>query len=105
MSWNIVLDKRHRHINASRDLTFFTTYTYFFFECPGDHRDLHKTVHSFPTRRSSDLFEADDVVRLRITTIPFGARMADPEPASALGGEHVFPPVTRADLVLSLTHP
>ena len=21
----------------------------------GDHRDLHKTVHSFPTRRSSDL--------------------------------------------------
>src|SRR5213596_3850195 len=27
----------------------------FFFCCYGDQRDLHKTVHSFPTRRSSDL--------------------------------------------------
>src|SRR5213596_4066375 len=27
----------------------------FFFKLSGDHRDLHKTVHSFPTRRSSDL--------------------------------------------------
>src|SRR5438876_8761068 len=28
------------------------TLTYFFFSCSGDHRDLH----SFPTRRSSDLY-------------------------------------------------
>src|SRR3546814_1605103 len=27
----------------------------FFFECYGDHRDLHVLTHSFPTRRSSDL--------------------------------------------------
>src|SRR3546814_15939866 len=26
-----------------------------FFECYGDHRDLHVLTHSFPTRRSSDL--------------------------------------------------
>src|SRR3546814_19448312 len=26
-----------------------------FFECYGDHRDLHVRTHSFPTRRSSDL--------------------------------------------------
>src|SRR3546814_17677820 len=29
---------------------------YFFFSCYGDHRDLHVLTHSFPTRRSSDLF-------------------------------------------------
>src|SRR3546814_9578001 len=28
----------------------------FFFECYGDHRDLHVLTHSFPTRRSSDLY-------------------------------------------------
>src|SRR3546814_728480 len=27
----------------------------FFFQCYGDHRDLHLLAHSFPTRRSSDL--------------------------------------------------
>src|SRR3546814_11360153 len=27
----------------------------FFFECYGDHRDLHVLTRSFPTRRSSDL--------------------------------------------------
>src|SRR3546814_14876638 len=27
----------------------------FFFECTGDHRDLHRLTHSFPARRSSDL--------------------------------------------------
>src|SRR3546814_3822875 len=27
----------------------------FFFECYGDHRDLHVLTHSFPTRRSSEL--------------------------------------------------
>src|SRR3546814_20379266 len=28
-----------------------------FFEVHGDHPDLHVPTHSFPTRRSSDLFE------------------------------------------------
>src|SRR3546814_3623284 len=28
---------------------------YVFFECYGDHRDLHVLTHAFPTRRSSDL--------------------------------------------------
>src|SRR3546814_9321897 len=31
----------------------------FFFECYGDHRDLHGRTHSFPTRRSADLRTAD----------------------------------------------
>src|SRR3546814_7152365 len=29
-----------------------------FFECYGDHRDLHVRTHSFPTRRASDLLGA-----------------------------------------------
>src|SRR5213596_3647020 len=36
---------------------------FFFFEGYGDHRDLHKTVHSFPTRRSSDLLTGLDEAR------------------------------------------
>src|SRR3546814_6001808 len=35
---------------------------FFFFECYGDHLDLHVLTHSFPTRRSSDL-----------TLLPLGA--------------------------------
>src|SRR6187399_3748837 len=31
------------------------TEMHFFFLCYGDHRDLHNSAHSFPTRRSSDL--------------------------------------------------
>src|SRR5210317_1655132 len=29
----------------------------FFFDCYGIHRDLHPILHSFPTRRSSDLIQ------------------------------------------------
>src|SRR3546814_17556232 len=34
---------------------------FFFFECAGDHRDIHVRTHAFPTRRSSDL-DAKDVI-------------------------------------------
>src|SRR5213594_4234505 len=34
---------------------FFLFFYFFFFKLYGDHRDLHKRSHSFPTRRSSDL--------------------------------------------------
>src|SRR3546814_8864842 len=30
-------------------------FVFFFFECSGDHRDLHVLTHSCPPRRSSDL--------------------------------------------------
>src|SRR5881396_4282476 len=33
---------------------FYFFFFFFFFYCYGDHRDLHGTKHSFPTRRSSD---------------------------------------------------
>src|SRR5690349_23742245 len=46
----------------------------FFFKCPGDHRDLH----SFPTRRSSDLAAANPgaVERLRRADDAPGERRA-----------------------------
>src|SRR3546814_650520 len=47
----------------------------FFFECYGDHRDLHVLTHAFPTRRSSDLYARTDVLttaymRLRKEGVP-----------------------------------
>src|SRR3546814_15018153 len=36
--------------------TFVLAFFFFFFLCSADHRDLHVLTHSFPTRRSSDLF-------------------------------------------------
>src|SRR3546814_17267910 len=35
---------------------FFASHLYFFFSRYGDHRVLHVLTHSFPTRRSSDLY-------------------------------------------------
>src|SRR5438067_12956088 len=51
---------RYRHIIASLDLAHLPSslnhaFTFFFFSCSGHHRDLH----SFPTRRSSDLGSFD----------------------------------------------
>src|SRR3546814_11341392 len=45
----------------------------FFFLCYGDPRDLHVLTHSFPTRRSSDLFRQHFLkvaIADRIATIP-----------------------------------
>src|SRR5213080_1337188 len=36
-------------------VTTLTYQRFFFFSSYGDHRDLHTAIHSFPTRRSSDL--------------------------------------------------
>ena len=36
---------------------------------PGDHRDLHCSVHSFPTRRSSDLLAVPDAIALSRRTL------------------------------------
>src|SRR3546814_19224655 len=42
-------------ISCVHDSLVHTSYS-FFFSRYGDHRDLHVLTHSFPTRRSSDLF-------------------------------------------------
>src|SRR5439155_25157855 len=44
-----------------------------------------------------------DVVRLRVTTIPFAARMATPEPANALAAKFSIPYAVAAAVVLGRT--
>src|SRR3546814_4807576 len=48
----------------------------FFFECYGDHRDLHVLTHSFPTLRSSDLRHAAQLrsIRKRDGVVPVSLR-------------------------------
>src|SRR5881296_3039004 len=46
---------------------FFLFFLFFFWRCR-DHRDLHVAVHSFPTRRSSDLLRERAVPRAAIWT-------------------------------------
>src|SRR3546814_3891960 len=41
------------------------TYLVFFFECTGDHRDLHVLTYSCPTRRASDLAGGGKALRDR----------------------------------------
>src|SRR5699024_12275442 len=59
---------------------------FFFFYCSGDHRDLH----SFPTRRSSDLFASRDQNPLpyRLATAQYGAADGDRK-STRLNSSHV----------------
>src|SRR5213593_5148807 len=68
-------------------------------------RYSHFALDAVLALRRAHPFEADDVVRLRITTIPFGARMADPEPASTLAAKFSIPYTVAAALVLNRTDP
>src|SRR5213080_2450428 len=53
-------------------VTTLTYQRFFFFSSYGDHRDLHTAIHSFPTRRSSDLIvPATASFRLRWPTTLF----------------------------------
>src|SRR3546814_6181170 len=61
----------------------------FFFECYGDHRDLHVLTHSFPTRRSSDL--------VRLLSVKRGCRprySASDRPAKKSSGRQMNRPST-----------
>jgi 2-methylcitrate dehydratase PrpD len=53
--------------------------------------------------RRAQLFEAGDVMRVRVTTIPFGERMATVEPASMLGAKFSIPYAVAAAIVLGRT--
>jgi 2-methylcitrate dehydratase PrpD len=63
----------------------------------------HFALDAVLALRRAHSFAADDVVRLRVTTIPFGARMADPEPASVLAAKFSIPYAVAAALVLERT--
>src|SRR5689334_24929178 len=48
---HLLMEAKHWGLRKSRNDTSLNSRFMFFFKCNGDHRDLH----SFPTRRSSDL--------------------------------------------------
>src|SRR5262249_31134376 len=53
--------------------------------------------------RNRHRFGANDVESVEVTTIPFGLRMADPEPASMLAAKFSIPYAIAAALVLGVT--
>jgi 2-methylcitrate dehydratase PrpD len=63
----------------------------------------HFALDAVLALRRAHAFAADDVVRLRVTTIPFGARMADPGPTSPLAAKFSIPYAVAAALVLDRT--
>src|SRR5213593_1833566 len=60
----------------------------------------HFALDAVLALRRAHAFEAGDVVRLRVTTIPFASRMADPEPATTLAAKFSVPYAVAAALVL-----
>jgi 2-methylcitrate dehydratase PrpD len=63
----------------------------------------HFALDAVLALRRAHAFDADDVVRLRVTTIPFGARMTDPQPTSVLAAKFSIPYAVAAALVLDRT--
>src|SRR5213079_599147 len=63
----------------------------------------HFALDAVLALRRANSFDADDVVRLRVTTIPFGARMADREPTNTLAAKFSIPYSVAAALVLDRT--
>jgi 2-methylcitrate dehydratase PrpD len=59
----------------------------------------HFALDAIETLRRAHRFAADDVLRVHVTTIPFGLRMADPEPTSMLGAKFSIPYAVAAALV------
>src|SRR5213083_2287897 len=65
-----------------------TRFPRFIFSSDGDHRDLHNSEHSFPTRRSSDLASAVPTLKNRSgNCLPKPALMVETD-RSARSEEH-----------------
>jgi 2-methylcitrate dehydratase PrpD len=60
----------------------------------------HFALDAIETMRRAHAFEPDDVLRVQVTTIPFGLRMADPAPTSMLAAKFSIPHAVAAALVL-----
>jgi 2-methylcitrate dehydratase PrpD len=59
----------------------------------------HFALDALERLRHAHRFEADDVVTVQVTTIPFGLRMAEPEPTSMLAAKFSIPYAVAAALV------
>src|SRR5207244_1711713 len=63
----------------------------------------HFALEAVLALRRAHRFDADDVVRLRVTTIPFAARMTDAEPGTTLAAKFSIPYAVAAALALGRT--
>ncbi len=59
----------------------------------------HFALDALERLRAAHRFEADDVAGVHVTTIPFGLRMAEPEPQSMLAAKFSIPYAVAAALV------
>src|SRR2546422_8114190 len=59
----------------------------------------HFALDALGRLRRAHRFDADDVVSMHITTIPFGLRMAEPDPANMLAAKFSIPYAVAAALV------
>src|SRR6266511_1042505 len=87
---------------STHTLTFLSSFIlFFFFSCYADHRDLH----SFPTRRSSDLLFRDQVPEAREVGLEVASRQGVERPCEAerivTDGE---PDATVADVQRKIAH-
>ena len=60
----------------------------------------HFALDAIAAMRRAHRFAAEEVAAVRVTTIPFGLRMADPDPANMLGAKFSIPYAVAAALVL-----
>jgi 2-methylcitrate dehydratase PrpD len=60
----------------------------------------HFALDALEAIRRRERFRADDVTAVRVTTIPFGVRMADPDPPNMLAAKFSIPYAVAASLVL-----
>src|SRR5262249_54434189 len=63
----------------------------------------HYALHAITTLRRAHRIAADDVASVEVTTIPFGARMAEPAPSTMLAAKFSIPYAVAAALVLGRT--
>jgi len=59
----------------------------------------HFALEALAGLRRAHAFDADEVLRVDVTTIPFGLRMADPEPTSMLAAKFSIPYAVAAAVV------
>jgi len=65
----------------------------------------HFALDAILALRAKHALEAEDVAKIQIATIPFGVRMADPEPTAPLAARFSIPYAVAASMVLGRTDP
>src|SRR5881397_4198104 len=97
----MMLFRKNTEIARSRGIMLCFSF-FFFFYGDGDPRDLHGSIHSFPTRRSSDLRAAARALVRCASALRDSSETAARSRRSEIGRAHVSTPVTLSHLVCRL---